>query len=207
MLNLFHAPGSCSRASHIALCEADAPHTITRVNLAASEQRSPDYLSTNPKGRVPALVTEAGTLTENTAILAYIAQSFPEAKLAPLDNPFEFARMQAFNAYLSSTVHVAHAHRVRGERWVEADDATSIAAMKAKSPKTMAECFTMLNDELFTGPWVLGDAYSVADAYLFTLSQWLPAHGLELSPFTRIAEHHARMLERPAVQQALAADA
>ena len=207
MLNLFHAPGSCSRAAHIALCEANAPHTVTRVDLAQYEQRSADYLATNPKGRVPALATPRGVLTENIAILVYIAQAFPEARLAPLDDPFDFARMQAFNAYLSSTVHVAHAHRVRGIRWVEEDDAASIAAMRAKTPKTMSECFQLMNDELFEGPWVLGEDYSVADGYLFTLSLWLPAHGLELASFARIAEHNERMLARPAVQAALAVDA
>jgi glutathione S-transferase len=83
MLTLFYAPTACSLASHIALEEAQADFEARRVDFAAGEQRSPDYLAINPKGRVPALVTPRGVLTETPAILAFIAQSFPEARLAP----------------------------------------------------------------------------------------------------------------------------
>ena len=115
MLKLFYAPGTCALASRIALEEAGAEYEIARVNFAQNEQRSADYLKINPKGRVPALVTEKGVLTETTAILAYVAQAFPAANLAMLDDPFEFARLQAFNSYLASTVHVNHAHGRRGQ--------------------------------------------------------------------------------------------
>src|ERR1700730_12590888 len=104
MLELFYSPGSCALASHSALEEAGAEYTVARVNFSSAEQRSPEYLAVNPKGRGPALVTDAGILTETPAILAYIAQCYPQAKLAPLDDPFAFARMQAFNSYLCSTV-------------------------------------------------------------------------------------------------------
>ena len=101
-----------------------------RLSFASNEQRGAEYLAINPKGRVPAMVTDRGILTETPAMLAYIAQSFPEARLAPLDDPFAFAEVQAFNSYLCSTVHVAHAHRMRGQRW--ADDPAAIAAMQAR---------------------------------------------------------------------------
>src|SRR5690348_6815158 len=104
MFKLFYSPGSCALASHIALEEASAEYTAARVNFSGNEQRSPEYLAVNPKGRVPALVTDDGILTETPAILAYIAQCYPQAKLAPLDDPFAFARLQAFNSYLCSTV-------------------------------------------------------------------------------------------------------
>ena len=80
-----------------------------RVDFAKSEQRQPAYLAINPKERVPALVTDGGILTETPPILACIAKSFPQAALAPLDDPFAFAQEQAFNSYLCSTAHVAHA--------------------------------------------------------------------------------------------------
>ena len=105
MFKLFYSPGSCALASHIALEEVGAAYTAARIDFSKSEQRSPEYLTINPKGRVPALVTDDGILTETPAILAFIAQSFPQAKLAPLDDPFAFARIQAFNSYLCSTVH------------------------------------------------------------------------------------------------------
>jgi glutathione S-transferase len=89
----------------------------------------------NPKGRVPALVAAEGVLTETPAILAYVAQSFPRTELAP-QAAFAFAQAQAFNSYLCSTVHVAHAHRMRGRRWV--DDEAAIAAMKTRCPSSWA---------------------------------------------------------------------
>ncbi len=92
MLTLYYTPGACSRASHLALREAGAEFTLYNVDFVAAEQRSPDYLRINPKGRVPALATPRGVITENPAILAYVAQTHPRAGLAPLDDPFEFAR-------------------------------------------------------------------------------------------------------------------
>jgi glutathione S-transferase len=204
MLRLYYAPGSCARASHIALREADAEFELQLVDFAAAEQRGEAYRQINPKGRVPALATDAGVLTETPALLAYIAQRFPEANLAPLEDPYEFARLQSFNAYLCATVHVAHAHIRRGERW--ADDPDAIAEMKRKAPEVMAACFQMIEDTSFTGPWVMGDAYTIADPYLFTLTLWLPAHRLDSASYPKVHEHKQRMLERPAVQTAIAAE-
>ena len=113
MLKLFYGNGACSRASHIALEEAGAQFEPIRVNLKDNAQRRPEYLAPNPKGRVPTMVTDRGVLTETPAILAFIGQSFPEARLVPRDDPFAFAQIQSFNSYLCATVHVAHAHRVR----------------------------------------------------------------------------------------------
>ena len=135
MLTLYYMPRTCAVASHIALEEAGADYRAVKVDFAKDEQRAPDYLAINPKGRVPALVTERGILTETPATLAYIAQRFPAARLAPLDDPFAFAQVQAFNSYLCSTLHVAHAHRVRGERW--ADEPNSHADMKQKVPSVV----------------------------------------------------------------------
>ena len=137
MLKLYYGVGTCALASHIALEEAGAKYDAVRVNLAAGEQRKPEYLAVNPKGRVPALITDKGILTETPAILVFISQTFPQAKLAPLDDPFSLAQTQSFNSYLCSTVHVAHAHRTRPQRW--ADDETAIAAMNSsisKKPKS-----------------------------------------------------------------------
>ena len=93
------------------------------------DSRTADYLAINPKGRVPTLVTGQGVLTETPALLLYVAQSHPAANLAPLDNPFALAEAQAFNNYLCATVHVAHAHRRRGQRY--ADDPGAWKAMAA----------------------------------------------------------------------------
>ncbi len=202
MLILYVRAGSCSLASHMALEEAGAPYEIRDVDFGAQQQRSPDYLALNPKGRIPALITDRGVLTENVAILAYIAQAFPEARLAPTD-PFEFGRAQAFNAYLSSTVHVAHAHKFRGYRW--ADDPAAHEAMRAKVASNMAECAALIETEMLAGPWVLGEAYSICDPYLFTIAGWLESDGVDPAQFPKITAHMARMAERPAVRKVLAA--
>jgi glutathione S-transferase len=202
MLKLYYAPNTCALASHIALEEAGAAYETVRLNFKSEDQKKPDYLKINPKARVPSLVTDRGILTETPAILVYIAQSCPAAKLAPLDDPFALARVQAFNSYLCSTVHVAHAHRVRGYRWV--DDAAAIEAMKKKVPQSVGECFALIEREMFTGPWVMGASYTICDPYLFTLSQWLEADGVDIQKTPKIADHFARMAQRPAVRKAVA---
>ena len=202
MLKLFYAVGSCALASHIALEEAGAEYAAVRLDFGANDQRKPEYLKINPKGRVPALTTDAGILTETPAILAYIAQIFPKAELAPLADPFAFARVQAFNSYLCSTAHVNHAHLGRGSRW--ADDAASIEDMKRKVPKNVGESFALMESEMVEGPWVMGKAYTICDPYLFTVARWLERDSVDIARFPKIREHHQRMAERPAVKKALA---
>jgi len=201
MPTLYYAPNTCALASHIALEEAGAPYEARRLDFAAGEQIKGDYLKINPKARVPALVTERGVITENPAILAYIAQTHPEVKLAPLDDPFAFAELQALMSYLCSTVHVAHAHRVRGARW--ADDPAAHESMKKKVPETVGACFGLIEGQMFRGPWAMGEAYTVADPYLYTLARWLEGDGVEPARFPRVLDHRRRMAERPAVQRAL----
>ena len=202
MMKLYFAKGTCALASHIALEEAGAQYSTVRIYFATSEQQSPEYLAINPKGRVPTLVTDKGTLTETPAMLAFIAQSFPKAKLAPLDDPFGFAQVQAFNSYLCSTVHVAHAHRMRGTRW--ADDPGAIEAMKRKVPQTVAACFDMIESKMFQGPWVMGETYTICDPYLFTLARWLEGDSVDPLRFPKVKAHRDRMSERAAVRKAVA---
>jgi len=202
MIKLFYAPHTCALASHIALEEAGAAYTTVRVDFASNGQRQPEYLAVNPKGRVPALVTDSGTLTETPAILAFIAQSFPKAGLAPFDDPFAFAQVQAFNSYLCSTVHVAHAHRMRGNRW--ADDPAAIAEMKRKVPQSVGAAYDLIEHGMLKGPWVMGDTYSICDPYLFTVSEWLEGDGVDLARLPKVIAHRNRMSERPAVRKAIA---
>ena len=164
MLKFYYAPHTCALASHIALEQAGADYETVRVDFATNAQRTPEYLAINPKGRVPALVTDRGVLTETPAILQFICQSYPHAGLAPLDDVFALAQVQSFNSYLCSTLHVAHAHRMRGYRW--ADDPSAIAEMQRKAPQAVGECFALVEREMFKGPWVMGDTYGICDMYL-----------------------------------------
>jgi glutathione S-transferase len=204
MLKLFYAAHTCSLATHIFLEEVGADYSTARVDFAKTQQRSPEYLKVNPKGRVPALVTDRGILTETPAMLVYVAQRFPAAGLAPIDDPFAFAEMQAFNSYLCSTLHIAHAHRMRGSRWVDADDAAAIAAMQRKVPQSVTACFEQVEHDMLKGPWVMGERYTICDPYLFTLAQWLEADGVDPKRIPRVIDHRRRVAERAAVRKAIA---
>lgn len=201
MLKLIYAVETCALASHIALIEAGADYEAAEIDFAKGEQGKPEFLAVNPKGRVPALVTDHGILTETPAILIYIAQTFPAARLAPLDDTFAFARVQEFNSYICATLHVAHAHRMRGSRW--SDDEAAIAAMQAYVPQAVGSCYALIEQEMLEGPWVMGEAYTVCDPYLLTLARWMEADGIDPSNFPNVAEHRQRMGERASVKRAL----
>jgi glutathione S-transferase len=201
MIKLFWAPGTCALASHIALEESGAKYDTVKLSFQQGDQRKPEYLKVNPKGRVPALVTDRGIITETPAILAWIAQTQPQAKLAPAD-AFDFAAAQAFNSYLCSTVHPAHAHRPRAARW--SDDPAAQKTMQAKVPQNMSECFTLIETEFLKGPWVMGAAYSICDPYLYTISGWLESDGVDIAKFPKVHDHFKRMNERAAVKAVMA---
>ena len=201
MLELYYAPHTCSLVIHIALVEAGADFKLHLVDFDKNEQRSQHYLVVNPKARVPALITNEGTLTETPAMVIFVAQTYPEAMLAPLDNPYELARVQAVNSYLCSTLQVAHAHRMRGYRWT--NEAAAIEAMQQYVPTSVADCYRYIEDYLIEGPWVMGSSYSVADPYLFTIAQWLEDDGVDPTQFPKVIEHRNRMLDRPAVAKAI----
>jgi glutathione S-transferase len=206
MLKLYYSPGACSLASHIVLEEAGASYTTQRVDLKGGEQRSPEYLKINFKGRVPALATDRGILTESPVIMGYVAQAFPDAKLANLDDNFSFGEMQAFNLYLTATVHVAFAHVFRPTRYGEGD--STAAAMRAKASASLDEAFALIDKKLSDGrPCVHGDQYTISDPYLLVFSRWLDR--AELGPvdkFPLVAAHRKRIEARPAVQRVLAAE-
>jgi glutathione S-transferase len=201
MMKFFYSPGSCSTASHIALEEAGAVYEAVLTSTKTGDQRKPEYLAINPKGRVPALATDHGVLTENVAILAWVARTFPHAGLMP-DDAWAYGQAMAFNSYLSSTVHVAHAHRHRGYRW--ATEESSFEDMRRKVPGSVAECFGLIETELFRGPWVMGEQYTACDGYLFTLADWLEGDGVDPAQFPKVLEHRERVRARPAVRKVLA---
>ena len=202
-LTFYYAPGTCALASHLALELAGADYAPMRLGFRQQQQRSPEYLRVNPKGRVPALVTQEGVLTETPAVLQYIAQTHPQAQLAPAD-AFGLAKMNAFNSYLCSTVHVNHAHKGRGYRWVDAEDTAAIDAMKKKVPQTMAESFTLIEEQMLAGPWVLGERLSTSDLYLYTIATWLPGDGVDVKRFPRVVDLMARIEAMPPVRKVLA---
>jgi glutathione S-transferase len=203
MLTFFYAPHSCARAVHIALEEAGLAYEGVPMSLPAGDQRRPEYLAINPKGRVPALVTEQGVLTETPAILTYLAQLNPDSVLALPSDPFRFAQIQSFNLYLCATLHVAHAHKQRGTRW--ADDPAAIAEMKRKVPESVGACFELIESTLFSGPWVMGETFTIFDPYLFVFAEWMEGDGVDPARFPKVLDHRTRMAARPAVARVDAA--
>jgi len=201
MIKLFYSPGSCALASLISMHETGENFERVDVDFSNNEQQSDEYLAINPLGRVPALVTDEGTLTETPAILAYIAQRFPSKALAPTDNAFAFAKVQSFNNFLCSTAHVNHAHFRRSYRW--ADEQSSYDDMARKVPETMGEAFDLVENKFLQGPWVMGEQYTICDPYLFTIARWLDGDGVPASRHPRVQEHMQRMNERASVKAAL----
>jgi len=208
MLKIYFAPSTVSLASHVALEEAKATYTQQRIDFKSGEQRSPEYLKINPKGRVPALVTDRGILTETPAILDYITLEFPEAGLLHVsrDDHFAFADMQAFHVFLATSVHVAFAHIFRPERYGESEAVA--AAMREKASAAIDTFFGMIESKLsHGGPFVHGDRFTVTDPYLLVFSRWIDRAGLgPIDRFPLIAAHRRRIEARPSTQKVLAAE-
>ena len=199
-MKFYYAPMSCAFATHVVLEDAEAKYEAIKIDLKKGDQQRPEFLKINPKGRVPALVTEKGILTENPAIMYYICQLFPEKKLAPTD-PYQLAKAQAFNMYLSSTVHVGHAHKHRGHRWT--NDESALASLTANVKKNMTDYAEYIENNLICGPWVLGDNYSICDPYLALVTRWFRDDGVDLAPFQKIKNHNIKFHERANVKKVM----
>ncbi|MFT6675041.1 MAG: glutathione S-transferase [Sulfitobacter sp.] len=198
MLKLYYATGTISIAVALGLQEAGLPYQAIKVDFASAEQTKPDYLAINPKGRVPALVLENGTiLTETGALLDYIAALAPQAGLIPQD-PETAAHMRSVMYYLASTMHIAHAHKMRGSRWADAQ--SSFDDMRAKVPQTMRACADYIQTGCLRGDYVTGDSLSLADLYLFVVCNWLEGDKVSRSDLPQIDAFLNRMETRASVK-------
>ena len=194
MLTLHYAPKTISVATVITLEAVGADYTAVRVDFASAEQTKDAYRAINPKGRVPALVTPEGILTETPAILEYIAPG-----LVPSD-PFAAAKMRELMAYLNGTMHPHHAHKLRGERW--ADQESSFEDMRQKVPQRMGECSAYLSEVLPALPFASGDMLVASDPYLYVVLSWLEGDGVDIADFPVLAAFQQKMRAHPAVQMA-----
>ncbi|MCR8826923.1 glutathione S-transferase family protein [Pseudosulfitobacter koreensis] len=196
-MQLYYTPGTISIAVAIALEEAGLDYTAVKVDFAEAEQTKQPYLDKNPKGRVPALEVQGQFLTETGALLDYVAATAPQAGLVPA-TPLEAARMRSVMYYLASTMHVNHAHKMRGSRW--ADQQSSYDDMTAKVPQTMAASARYIEDHALQGPYVMGDSLSLADPYLFITCNWLKGDGVDPADYPRISAFLAAMEARASVK-------
>ncbi|TMM52325.1 glutathione S-transferase family protein [Sulfitobacter sabulilitoris] len=200
-MRLYYAPGTISIAVVIALHEADLPFEAIAVDFRSAAQTKPEYLAINPKGRVPALEADSGqVLTETGAVLDYIAAIAPDAGLVPRDAG-DAAHMRGVMYYLASTMHVNHAHKMRGSRWASAPE--SHADMAATVPRTMADSAAHIEQHALRGDYVMGEDFSLADPYLFVVSTWLRGDDVDIASYPKFAAFQRRMISRASVQAAI----
>jgi glutathione S-transferase len=202
-MRLYLAKGTISVAVAIAFEEAGVLFEPVVLEFATGAQTKAEYLAINPKGRVPALEVLGGILTETGAILEYVASlAAPKAaKLVPGD-ALAAARMREVMYYLATTMHVNHAHKLRGHRW--ADLETSHADMASKVRQTMAASSAYLEDSLDLAPFLGGAEVNLADCYLYVVCTWLAGDGVPIGDFPRLFAHHAAMGQRASVLAARA---
>jgi glutathione S-transferase len=197
MLTLFYAPGACSLAAHIALEESGERYEARRMDLTKGEQKTPEYLKVHPLGRVPALLLGNGEpLTENTAILPYIGKRY---SMWPVD-PLAVARALSVIGFFASTVHPAHAHISRPERY--ATDTAMFPNLQAQGRKMFYEYLSQIDGMLAGREW-MSDAYTVLDPYAFTFYTWGVRRDMPMAELKNFTAHRDRMLTRPAVQRAV----
>jgi glutathione S-transferase len=199
MLTLYSYPGACALVSHIALHMTGAEFVVEYLDLLNGEQRTPEYLAINPRGKVPALVTDQGTLTENLAIILYLDRLYPAAKLLPdPDSP----KRPTAPSDLSWFASGVHPHMTRLGFPARFSDGCH-DSVREKASAMLAHEFSLIDARLASRTW-WWDEPSAADAYIFWLWARTGDFPLDRSPFRNYAEHAKRMLDLPATQSALA---
>jgi glutathione S-transferase len=198
MLTLFYAPGACSTASHIVLEESGEKYQAKRMDLSKGEQKTAEYMKIHPLGRVPALKLDDGApLTENTAILPYLGKRFG---LWPTD-PVKEAQALSVIGFFASSVHPAHAHVARPERYTE--DKSAFPGIQTMGKKSFHE-YLKQTDGMYAGREWLSDTYSVLDPYAFVFYVWGVRRELPMAELKHYSALKDRMLKRPAVQRVVA---
>jgi glutathione S-transferase len=198
LLTLFYAPGACSMAAHIVLEESGEKHDARRMDLSKGEQKAEAYLKIHPQGRVPALLLDDGSpLAENTAILPYLGKRFG---LWPAD-PVAEARALSLIGFFAASVHPAHAHIRRPERY--ALDESAFPTIKEAGRRAFHGYLKQVDGMLAGRQW-LSDEYSVLDPYAFVFYAWGVARELPMGELAHYTALKDRMLQRPAVQRVVA---
>jgi glutathione S-transferase len=200
MLTLYFCPGACSTASHMALEESGAPYTENPVMLPKGEQKTEAYLKINPRGKVPALSVDGKVLTENTAILTYIAKTFPAKNLMPAD-AFEQARCISTMAWFSNIVHPSFTHYMRPERF--APDPAAQPIVKETGKQTFWTNLQEIDGLLAGKDWIMGKDFSVADCYALVFYGWGLRAELPMKDLANYTAFKERMLKRPAIRKVL----
>lgn len=195
-MKLYYSPGACSLAPHIALAEAGLPYAAVKVDLRKHVTADgTDYYTINPKGYVPFLALDDGsTLSEVAVILQYIADRKP-GTLAPAFGSFERYKLMEWLNFIATEIHKTY-----GPLWYP----TTPEATKNANKEKLAARYGLIEKTLAAQPYLDGDAFSIADAYLYTVTRWAAPLKVDLSAFPAVGQFMARVEQRPAVQKVLA---
>lgn len=198
-MKLYYAPGACSLASHIALHETGLPFEIEKVDLATKKTAlGDDFMQINPKGYVPTIKLDDGSImTEGGAVLQYIADQQPDSELAPKAGTMERYRLQEWLTFIGTEIH---------KMFSPIFNKAATEEVKANARNLISKRLGYVETQLANKPYLMGDKFSVADAYLFTIVRWSNFAGLDLSPFPRLNEYMARVAARSKVQAAMQAE-
>ncbi len=195
-MKLYYTPGACSQAPHIALREANLAFDLVKTDIRAKKlEDGSDYLAINPKGSVPAIQLNDGTvLTENAAILIYIGDLAPESGLLPSLGDFDRYRVLELLVFITTEIHKGF-----GPLWKP----DSPDALKDATRAMLATKFDFLQERLGAGPYLMGDRFTLPDAYAFVVLNWTRIHGIDLSRWPALTHYVARIAQRPAVDTTL----
>lgn len=202
-MKFYYTPGTVSLAAHIALEMSTLSYQTQAIDFKQQEQKGASFLAVNPLGRVPALATPQGVITEVIAILNFIVARGikPDSPLylSTQQDDFFKAKVDAFNSFMSSTVHVGHAHLWRAERWVS--EASSKKDMAEKTPLNMQNYYRLIEEQLFIEPWVHGEIFSTSDILLFVVTRWLSGDGVDPQQFSKVYQHFVKVSQISEVEQ------
>jgi glutathione S-transferase len=198
-MKLFYSPGACSLSPHIVLLETGLPFTVEKTDLKTKKTATgADYYAINSKGAVPALQLDDGrVLTEGPAIVQYLADQKPESGLAPRAGTFERYQLMEILNYITSELHKGYSPLFNPK--ISAD-------WKASAMANLGKKLDWLSGFLGSKTFLMGTAFSVADAYLFTVLRWSEHVGVDLAKWPVLTAYRARVAERPKVQEALKAE-
>jgi glutathione S-transferase len=198
-MKLYYSPGACSLASHIALCETGLPFEIDRlIKSTKMTEGGEDFMEVNPKGYVPTIRLDDGSiLTEGAAVLQYIADQKPDSGLAPKCGTMERYRLQEWLTFISSELHKSFSPFFN-------KDATE--DVKTNARNHLSKRLGYVETQLANEPYLMGDHFTVADAYMFVVVGWSNHVSFDLSPFPKLKEYLTRIATRPAVQAAMKAE-
>ena len=198
-MKLYYSPGACSLASHIALHETGLPFEIDKFIASTGKTAGgEDFMQINPKGYVPTIRLDDGNiLTEGAAVLQYIADQNPASGLAPEAGTMERYRLQEWLTFIGTEIHKTFSPLFNKAVSPE---------IKDRAHELLTKRLGYVETQLAKQPYLMGDSFTVADAYMFVVVSWSNRVGFELAPFPRIKEYLARIAARPAVQAAMKAE-